>query len=194
MAGGAFVALGLVSTYSFLVFETVLPAAGYAVDELGTWARDPALLGESVAYGLASRQRGLFIYSPFLILLLPFCVRAWRISPGWVRAAAVGAVAYAIFQAVATTFVGGDHFFSYRVQLESLALMAPLLVMCWASGIRTDHWLKWPFGAFAISAVAIHAVGVSLLTIDPDVAADYREGAEERRMEVLDSLRESEGA
>lgn len=193
MAGGAFLGLGLVSAYSFVVFGTILPAAGYDVASLGSIAADPLYLGQSLAYSLVSFQRGLFIYSPFLLMLLPFVVRAWRIGPGWVRAATAGGAAYTIFQATATNLVGGGDFFSYRVQLEALALMAPLLVLSWASGIRSGRLLKWLFGAMGISAIAIHAVGAAQFAIDPGVAAEYREWSEQKRIEVLEGLEDSGG-
>ena len=188
MAGGALLGLGLVSAYSYAVFGTALPAAGYGVAEMGRLAKDPALFAESVAYALGSRHKGLFVYSMFLLVLIPFSLRAWRISPGWVRAATVGAVSYAVFQALATNLIGGDHFFGYRVQLEPLALMAPLLVLCWTSGVRAERRLNWLFGALAVGAVAVHAIGASTYTIERGVAASYRESAEQRRMEVLEGL------
>jgi len=89
------------------------------------------------ARALIDPQRGLFIYSPFLIVLLPGLGLAWRTAPTWVRGAAIGAIAYLLVQYNIHEFGGGDRFFGYRYPLEALVASGPVLFLAhqkWVSG------------------------------------------------------------
>lgn len=83
---------------------------------------------------LFSPSRGLFVYSPFLAVLLLGARTAWSEAPAWVRTAAVSGVAYLAVQLAVNVYHGGDYFFSYRLPLESVTLLAPLFLLAY------DRW------------------------------------------------------
>lgn len=73
--------------------------------------------------------RGFLPYSPFLLGLAPGMPRAWRRAPSWVRASAIAGVAYLVAQAYINRWSGGSYYWGYRYAIESLTLVAPLLVL-----------------------------------------------------------------
>ena len=128
LASGAGIALLL--AWNRIVFEAWSLKSGYGVST-ETFARADQqrwmdLLVNSVGF-LVAPNRGLLLWSPLLLLLLPFVRRGWQQSPEWVRAMAAGGLVYALAQVRINGF-GGDAFWGYRHGLELLACVAPLLV------------------------------------------------------------------
>jgi alpha-1,2-mannosyltransferase len=148
--GGEPVSRGVLnSTATHGYFDTLTDWSPHAIGDLGY----------KIAGALVSPGRGLLIGAPFLVLLLPGLRRAWRVAPDWVRAAAVGGLAYLIVQLKAEIFTGGQYFWSYRYPLETLTLCAPLLVLAWRRfTARTELRRAW-FGAFVAVAIGFQAVG-----------------------------------
>ncbi len=127
---------------------------------LANWS--PAEIGHyaiRIAGALASPGRGVLVGAPFLLLLVPGLRAAWRTAPGWVRAAAVGGIAYLLVQLKAEIFSGGIHFWSYRYPLEALTLCAPLLVLAWQSWTAHTPMRRAGFAALVSVAVGMQAVG-----------------------------------
>ena len=134
--------LGLVALaiYYRLVYGTWTLSGGYG--SLGGYGETPGLSSVServngtspflrnVAEALVSPGRGLFVYSPFLLLLLPGLRAAWSTAPVWVRSAAVGGLVYAVVQLWGNGYSGED-FFGYRFLLEPLTLWTPLLTLAY---------------------------------------------------------------
>jgi hypothetical protein len=120
-----------------------------------------ALLGfvVNVIGMLVSPGRGVLIYSPFLLVLLPGLRAAWRESPHWVRSAAVGGLVYLGVQLKANYFAGGAHFYSYRYPLEPLTLLAPLLLMCWQHHASQTARRRAALAALLVVSIALQAVG-----------------------------------
>lgn len=116
-------------------------------------------LGYKIAGALVSPGRGLLIGAPYVVLLVPGLRRAWRVAPDWVRAAAVGGLAYLLVQLKAEIFTGGQYFWSYRYPLETLTLCAPLLVLAWRRFTARTRLRRAWFGAFVAIAIGFQAVG-----------------------------------
>ena len=76
-----------------------------------------------------SPDRGLFVWTPVVLLLLPALVRSWRSLPDWSRALAMGGLAYTLVQLTFNRFSGGDIFYGYRLGLELLAAVTPALAL-----------------------------------------------------------------
>ncbi len=76
-----------------------------------------------------SPDRGLFVWTPVLLLLLPALVRSWRTLPDWSRALALGGLAYTLVQLTFNRFSGGDGFYGYRLGLELLAAVTPAFAL-----------------------------------------------------------------
>lgn len=161
--------LAIVAVYSRVYFGTWLPIAGYTPSKVDAVVTRPS--GEflrAVGYTLLHRERGVLVFTPFLLVLLPFLHRGWRIAPGWVRSSAVAGLLYLVVQLRANTWYGGFGYFGSRLTIETLVLSAPLLLCTWQAVIRPDRILRAVFGAFAGLAVVIHALGATVLS--PPVA------------------------
>jgi alpha-1,2-mannosyltransferase len=76
-----------------------------------------------------SPDRGLLVWTPVLLVLIPHAIRHWRSLPDWSRALAWGGVAYTLLQGTLNRFSGGDAFFGYRISLELLVSLAPALTI-----------------------------------------------------------------
>lgn len=85
-----------------------------------------------VAYGanlaglLVSPGRGVLIFTPLLLLLLPAVMRAWASAPAWTKWFALGGLAYTAAQLFVNPFHGGDNFATYRLGLELVTSVTPL--------------------------------------------------------------------
>ena len=117
------------------------------------------LLFDRLAGTLFSPGRGLLVYSPFLLLLLPGLVAAWRVAPPWVRACLLAGPAYLAVQLSVNGFSGGDGFTSYRLAIEMLVLVTPMLALCWVQWTSCRLWRRAAFAVLAWAAVTQHAMG-----------------------------------
>lgn len=123
----------------------------------------------NIAGTFFSPLRGLFLLSPFLLLLLPGLPKAWKAAPWWVRSSAVGGLAYLAAQLAGNYFAGGTGFYSYRLSLETLTAATPLLAVSYMEWTQHRHWRRWAFGILAVLSVGIHALGAFSWHEAPDV-------------------------
>jgi alpha-1,2-mannosyltransferase len=146
--------------YAVLVFGRLghFPGIyGVAGEKLG--GVTPAVVGVNLAGTLVSPERGVLVLSPFLLLLLPGVIAAWRSAPWWIRASAVSGLAYLAVQVTGNYFAGGTGFYSYRYPIETLTLLAPLLILCWVTWTSRSRWRRITFAILAWFSVVQHAVG-----------------------------------
>lgn len=104
-------------------------------------------------------DRGLLVWTPVVVLLLPALVRAWRGLPDWSRALALGGLAYTVLQGSLNRFSGGDTFYGYRLTLELVACAAPALALSARHVGVVGRTLLAPvlaLQAFVISAGAVN--------------------------------------
>lgn len=78
---------------------------------------------------LVAPDRGLFIWTPLLLLLLPALFRIRSLLPAWTLWLAAGGVLYTLVQLRIGGFQGGSGFYGYRHGLELLTSLAPALTM-----------------------------------------------------------------
>ena len=160
---GTGAAAGLVALIAFndFVFGSPSITGGYS----GMFAEQAVSLnllgwGRNVIFALVDPARGLLVYSPFLILLIPGIAAAWRKAPAWVRGSALGGLAYILLQLKANRFSGGDTFWGYRYPLEMLAAAAPLLLLSYTEWVRHQSaLLKRIFLYTVIASILLTAVG-----------------------------------
>ncbi|QIG42551.1 hypothetical protein G5V58_06960 [Nocardioides anomalus] len=83
-----------------------------------------------------SPDRGLFVFTPLLLLLLPTVVRCWRGLPRWSTDLLLAGLAYTVIQAALIGFSGGYPIYGYRYGLEFLACATPAyaIAACRATG------------------------------------------------------------
>ena len=125
--GGTALGLTALGLYNRYVFGQFSMAGGYGSGITDSVAsRDLGFLFRNLwSAGFAS-DRGVFVWSPFLLIIavsLPFVFRA---TPLWVRGMAIGSVVYALFQYLANRYGGGFDFAFYRYPIEPIFGLAPL--------------------------------------------------------------------
>jgi len=154
--------LAAVVTYNAWLFDGASISGGYG-DSLVTRLMSSSNLGwyaGNLVGALIDPTRGLLVYSPFLVFLIPGLPYAWRESPWWVRGAAVGGALYLLVQLKANVFEEGDTFFSYRYPLEALTAAAPLLVLAYSGWVARRPSVKWLFFVAVGLSIVFQAVGV----------------------------------
>lgn len=147
--------------YNAAVFGSPSITGGYS-DSFATRAASFDLVNYfgNVALALVHPVRGLFVYSPFLIFLIPGLPAAWRKAPGWVQGSAIGGVLYLLFQLKANRYSGGDSFWGYRYPLEALAAAGPLLLLSYTEWIRQQSaLLRRLFLYAAVGSIVLTAMG-----------------------------------
>ena len=154
------IGLGALLTYNHFVFDTWSVNGGYPphatdsltrlspVDYLGNWF-----------LALLSPVRGVLIYSPFLVVALLGIREAWPTAPDWVRGAALSGAVYLAFQLGINHYAGGDTFFGYRLPLEALTLLAPLLLLASLCWMRRGPERPRVFAVLVVSAALLQAFG-----------------------------------
>jgi hypothetical protein len=73
-------------------------------------------------------DRGILVWTPVVLLLLPALVRSWRTLPDWSRSLLVGGLVYTVVNSAMNTFTGGTGFYGYRYGVELLVSATPALV------------------------------------------------------------------
>jgi alpha-1,2-mannosyltransferase len=103
------------------------PTAAYDTGPFAEYADDNRFsLGNQLGFWVAP-DRGILIWTPVILLLLPALLRSWRELPDWSTSLALGGFGYTLLQGVLSRFSGGDVFYGYRLGLEMLACATPVL-------------------------------------------------------------------
>ena len=142
------------------------PTGGYGTP--GQYASSVASTGAldhlaNVAGLFVSPGRGLLVWTPVLVLLLPAVVRGWRSAPDWTRLLAIGGLAYLLAQGLIDAFHGGDGFFAYRLGLETLTCVVPVYAVTLPCAGRVARALLGP--VLGVQLVVM-AIGSTMLTFD----------------------------
>jgi hypothetical protein len=153
------------SIYSHAIFGTWLPVAGYSTDKVSAVVTsDGGTFLENIGMSLVHPQRGLLIYTPILLILLPGIWRGWRVAPAWVRSSAVAGVVYAMVQLRANGWEGGSGFFGSRLLLETLLLASPLLLLAFREFVLPcARGFRFAVGAVLMGSVVLHGLGATIL-------------------------------
>lgn len=160
---GLMSALGLAAVvlYSRFLFGTWLPIAGYSTYAVDNLAGGVPMLeyGNRLLLFLGDPARGILVYMPVLIVLVPFVGRGWRMSPWWVRAAAVSGVSYMLLQLRVNAHHGGSQFFGPRLSIELTILAAPLLLRTYQAYHQGRRWAAPAVHVLLAFGVIFHGLG-----------------------------------
>lgn len=125
------------SIWSHWLYGKWIPSGGYAPRNYVSrvpgsdydFNTSPVDLLRNEAALWVAGDRGLLVWTPLVLLLLPLLIRTWKTQPLWCRAMFVAGIAYTLFQGWAAPFHGGDGIYGYRHGLEFLACATPSLVL-----------------------------------------------------------------
>lgn len=164
IGAGSLLGLAALVAYNQAVFGSVSVSGGYGLgftnqllhSHLGWYLRN--ILG-----ALFDPRLGLLVWSPFLIILIPGLLKAWKAAPPWARGAAIGGLLYLLVQLKANRFSGGEGFFAYRYPLEALTAAAPLLALSWKEWVAENSLRMKLFVGGTILAVIGQAIGAIVL-------------------------------
>jgi alpha-1,2-mannosyltransferase len=159
IGAGALIGLVALVAYNTAVYGQVSVLGGYSSAFVDNAAElDLAGYVGNLGLALLSRSRGLLIWSPFLIVLLPGLRAAWRAAPSWVRGAALGGVAYLLVLLKANRFSGGGGFPAYRYPLEAVTAAAPLLFLAYTEWVAKRPFARRLLLWLAALSIAIHTL------------------------------------
>jgi alpha-1,2-mannosyltransferase len=121
--------LGLMCVWSRWMYGSWDPTSSYDASLFVGYA-EKNHLGMVNQLGLwISPDRGMLLWTPLLLVLLPALWRSWSTQPDWTRILLVGGLAYTLLQGALNRFSGGDQYYSYRLTLEMLTCALPGLVI-----------------------------------------------------------------
>ena len=106
--------------------------AGHGLAAVGGPAVYPEIagaLGHFINYlgFLVAPDRGLFVWTPAVLFMIPAVLRARRHLPAWSWWLASGGGLYTLFQLQMSAFHGGGRFYGYRNALELMTCLLPVL-------------------------------------------------------------------
>lgn len=135
------------------------------------WSGDYPQL-TNVAGFLFSPDRGLLVWTPVLLILLPSLVRSWRQVPPWSRYLMLGGVLYSLIQLRLNYFAGGDQFYGYRLGLELLTCAVPAFAVAAARGGSMTRAIAALVAAVQVAAISVGAMLEGFYVDLDDVWAD----------------------
>ncbi len=144
LAIGTAAGLAAVITFNVVAFGRLSVLGGYESDFIGRgWSTDVGWYLANVLRGLFDLGRGLFVWSPFLLLVLIAAPKAARRASSPVVGAALGGVVYILVLWKLNRFGGGGGFIGYRYPLEGIAAAAPLFLVAFKEQIATHRvWAR----------------------------------------------------
>ncbi len=162
LVSGVFLALA--SLWSHWAYGSWSPTGGYSSGRYletvqsgtGNNIQDSQIVNQLGLW--LSPDRGLLVWTPLLVLLLPAVVRSWHDLPDWSRWLTIGAVLYMLVQGRLNTYTGGGAFYSQRLGLELLVAAAPAYAMSAHRMGRAARVLIGPVIGLQVTAMLIGAV------------------------------------
>lgn len=158
---GSFVGLAGLVWFNNAVFGTPSIAGGYGDRFAERMASLDVLdYAGNVVLVFVDPMRGLLVYSPFLLVLIPGLRIGWRAAPAWVRGSAIGGILYLLLQLKAEGFSGGSGFWGYRYPLETIAAAAPLLLLAYTQWLaKASPLVRRAFAALLVASLVLTATG-----------------------------------
>jgi hypothetical protein len=148
----------LLTVWNHWMYGTWNPTASYDTAVFEDYAKDNRFsVANQLGFWVAP-DRGILIWTPVILLLLPALVRSWRDLPDWSRSLLCGGLAYTVVQGVLNRFSGGDVFYGYRLGLEVLAAATPALALSAPRLGRVAYPLLGPVLTIQFAAIGFGAL------------------------------------
>jgi hypothetical protein len=154
--------LGALLAWNRWMYGSWSPTAYYNHDDLATYQPDGYVDIVNQLGSWVSLDRGILVWTPLLLVLLPNLVRRWRSVPDWSLVLACSGVAYTAFEAALIVFPGGDSFYGYRMTLELLVCLAPAATIAATDLGRLGRWLLAPLITLQVVAMSAGAFNDNL--------------------------------
>lgn len=158
-AGAFLVAL---CVWTHWIYGTWNPTGSYDGQGLVNAAHDNWLQPVNQLGMWIAPDRGILVWTPVVLLLLPALVRSWRTLPDWSQALLLAGLLYTFIQAEMNSFTGGYLFYGYRYGLGFLACATPALSMSVPRAGRLAARLLGPTLAVQLMAFAAGAISDGL--------------------------------
>ena len=165
IAAGSVPFLFVAAAWSRWLYGQWDPAGGYSqVDAYADRAAQRSATETLTNFSglLVSPDRGILVWSPVILVLLPALIRSWSSQPTWSRALLGGGVAYTLVQGFMSYFAGGSAFYGYRLTLELLVLGTPAFTIAAAWAGRRARAALPALSGLQVGAIAVGAVYNSL--------------------------------
>lgn len=154
--------LGLALLWGKWMYGTWSPAGGYSVSGYTERATSTSSPFDTLINHLGlwvAPDRGILVWTPVLLVLLPAVLRGWRDLPDWSRWLALGGVAYTVVQGQLNGFSGGSGFYGYRLTLELLVCIFPAYALSLAQAGRWARLAVGPLLGLQFAAISLGALG-----------------------------------
>lgn len=149
----------LMCVWTRWMYGTWDPTVSYNAGAYADYAGEhPVTLSNQAGFWVAP-DRGILVWTPVILLLLPAVVRSWRTLPDWSRSAIWGGLAYTLLQGVLNRFSGGDAFYGYRLELELLACATPALAFASTQMVPRVQALAGALVGVQLLAISIGSIG-----------------------------------
>jgi alpha-1,2-mannosyltransferase len=149
----------LLAIWNRMVYGSWSLRGGYGEYVTANILGDSSLFYEfaNVAGFLLAPGRGILIWTPVILLLLPAMLAFWRDLPDWVRGFVFAGIAYSAVQLRINYFLGGAGFFGYRLALELLVCIAPALIYAYKTTATPTRYLIGGIVGLQFAAISIGA-------------------------------------
>jgi alpha-1,2-mannosyltransferase len=158
---GAVAMLGLCA-WTRWMYGTWNPTGSYSAEVISEHASEYRF-SVTNQFGLwVSPDRGILVWTPAILILLPALARSWRDLPDWSRSLVWGGLSYTVLSGALDNFTGGDVFYGYRYGLELLACVTPALALSSSRMGSVARLLIGPVVSVQLLAVGVGATRDSL--------------------------------
>lgn len=154
--------LGLSLVWGHWMYGSWSPAGGYSVDSYAERALTTTDLSDQLVNHLGlwiAPDRGILVWTPVLLLLLPALLRGWRTLPDWSRVLLGAGLVYTLIQGQLNGFSGGSNFYGYRLTLELLLCVAPAFALSVPHAGRLARRLLGPVLGIQFAAFSLGSTG-----------------------------------
>jgi hypothetical protein len=147
--------------YNIVAFGSVSISGGYtSVFTDNVQVLDLGWYAENVVKGFYDVEQGLFIWSPFLLVVIVAAVIVRHRSTPEVSGPALGGLVYVFVHWKLNRFGGGTGFIGYRYPLEAIAAAAPMLFLGYRHWVSARPLATKLFLGSALFSIIVYAASV----------------------------------